>query len=233
MARSKTCVWLICPRKSPRTGRDSGRNRRRRAGRELPAASRAQGDGRLAAANSGEQVISRMELDPRPRFDVLSAGLKRRVLLARGLVRQPGPAAAGRAHQPPGYPIHRLAGRFPEALGRHAAVRHPRPGIPAETGHPHRRAGPRPPVRLGLRLRHFPQRKEAMLAAEQDQNVLFDKKLAQEEAVDPARDRSPAHAQRRPGARAAAPARAAPRAARTARQNPHADPGRAALRADW
>ena len=36
-----------------------------------------------------EQVIARMGLDPQARFDVLSAGLKRRVLLARGLVRTP------------------------------------------------------------------------------------------------------------------------------------------------
>ena len=36
-----------------------------------------------------DQVISRMLLDPKAQFDTLSAGLKRRVLLARGLVRTP------------------------------------------------------------------------------------------------------------------------------------------------
>ena len=36
-----------------------------------------------------EQVISRMQLDPNASFNMLSAGLKRRVLLARGLVKKP------------------------------------------------------------------------------------------------------------------------------------------------
>ena len=36
-----------------------------------------------------EKILSRMELDPEAKFEVLSAGLKRRVYLARGLVRNP------------------------------------------------------------------------------------------------------------------------------------------------
>ena len=36
-----------------------------------------------------EKVLSRMELDPESRFETLSAGLKRRVYLARGLARNP------------------------------------------------------------------------------------------------------------------------------------------------
>ncbi len=36
-----------------------------------------------------EKILSRMELDPEARFEVFSAGLKRRVYLARGLVRNP------------------------------------------------------------------------------------------------------------------------------------------------
>lgn len=36
-----------------------------------------------------EQILSRMKLDPRASFDSLSAGLKRRVLLARGLAPEP------------------------------------------------------------------------------------------------------------------------------------------------
>ena len=36
-----------------------------------------------------DQVISRMQLDADAQFDILSAGMKRRVLLARGLVRSP------------------------------------------------------------------------------------------------------------------------------------------------
>ena len=36
-----------------------------------------------------DKIISRMELDPDAKFEVLSAGMKRRVYLARGLVREP------------------------------------------------------------------------------------------------------------------------------------------------
>ncbi len=36
-----------------------------------------------------EKILSRMQLDPTAQFDLLSAGLKRRVLLARSLVRNP------------------------------------------------------------------------------------------------------------------------------------------------
>ena len=36
-----------------------------------------------------EQILSRMQLDPTAQFDLLSAGMKRRVLLARGLVSSP------------------------------------------------------------------------------------------------------------------------------------------------
>lgn len=39
--------------------------------------------------NQVEKIISRMELDPGAHFDTLSAGLKRRVLLAKGLVCEP------------------------------------------------------------------------------------------------------------------------------------------------
>ena len=46
-----------------------------------------------------DQVISHMQLDPRARFELLSAGMKRRVLLGRGLVRSPRPALARRAYQ--------------------------------------------------------------------------------------------------------------------------------------
>ena len=36
-----------------------------------------------------KQILSRMQLDPAAQFDLLSAGMKRRVLLARGLVSNP------------------------------------------------------------------------------------------------------------------------------------------------
>ena len=34
-----------------------------------------------------DKILSRMQLDPQAQFEILSAGMKRRVLLARGLVR--------------------------------------------------------------------------------------------------------------------------------------------------
>ena len=91
-----------------------GRDCRRRAGRRRAArALQSRGAAAHEHAWQGqlqvEQVISRMSLDPAAHFESLSAGLKRRVLLARGLVRDARPAAAGRTHQPPGY-RHRSTG---------------------------------------------------------------------------------------------------------------------------
>ena len=69
-------------------GRHGGRDRAGRADGGRPIR-----DARQEHAWQGqlqvEQVISRMSLEPAARFDSLSAGLKRRVLLARGLVRAP------------------------------------------------------------------------------------------------------------------------------------------------
>ena len=90
-----------------------------------------------------ERVISRLGLDPDAAFAALSGGLQRRVLLARALVMRAGPAAAGRAHQPPGHRLHRLAGGLPARLSRGPALRHPRPLLPAAAGHPHPGARPR------------------------------------------------------------------------------------------
>ena len=66
-------------------------------------------------------------------------------------------------------------------MGRNLAFCYPRPGLPAKAGLAHRRAGPRPVIRLGLHLCRLPAAQEAMLDAEQQQNALFDKKLAREE----------------------------------------------------
>lgn len=41
------------------------------------------------ALDAAERIISKMTLDPKARFETLSAGLKRRVLLARGLMNNP------------------------------------------------------------------------------------------------------------------------------------------------
>jgi ABC transport system ATP-binding/permease protein len=46
-------------------------------------------DGEWQMQQQVDQVVSRMDLDPTAPFETLSAGLKRRVLLARGIVRDP------------------------------------------------------------------------------------------------------------------------------------------------
>ena len=46
-------------------------------------------EGRWQRQHQVDKIISRMSLDPEASFDVLSAGMKRRVFLARGLVRNP------------------------------------------------------------------------------------------------------------------------------------------------
>ena len=66
------------------------------------------------------------------------------------------PAAAGRADEPLGHRRHPVAGRDPGPLGHHADVRDPRPHVPAQAGRADPGTGPRPAVRLVLRLRHVP-----------------------------------------------------------------------------
>ena len=129
-----------------------------------------------------EQVISRMDLDGNAHFDVLSAGLKRRVLLGRGLVRNPDLLLLD---EPTNHldvaTIDWLEDFLLRWGGTLLFVTHDRVFL----------------QKLSTRIVEldrgrlfdwncsyslFLQRKEAMLAAEQEQNMLFDKKLAQEEA---------------------------------------------------
>ena len=128
-----------------------------------------------------DRLLSRMSLDGDSDVSTLSSGMKRRVLLARALVARARCSAARRADQSPRYRRDSLAGRLPAPLAGDADVRDARPGVPAKAGHADPGARPRPAVRLVVRLRHVPVRKEAALAAEEKQNALFDKKLAQEE----------------------------------------------------
>ena len=128
-----------------------------------------------------EQVISRMQLDPRVQFDVLSAGLKRRVLLARGLVRNPDVLLLD---EPTNHldidTINWLEDFLIRWGGTLVFVTHDRMFL----------------QRLATRIVEldrgrlfdwncnyptFLQRKEAMLSVEQEQNAIFDRKLAQEE----------------------------------------------------
>ncbi|MCX6078819.1 MAG: ATP-binding cassette domain-containing protein [Chloroflexi bacterium] len=128
-----------------------------------------------------DQVISRMQLDPAAQFVTLSAGLKRRVLLARGLVRAPDLLLLD---EPTNHldiqSIDWLENFLKRWGGTLLFVTHDRVFL----------------QKLATRIVEldrgrlfdwncdyptFVQRKEAMLFAESEQNINFDKKLAQEE----------------------------------------------------
>ena len=128
-----------------------------------------------------DQVIARMSLDPQARFESLSAGLKRRALLARGLVRNPDLLLLDE-------PTNHLDVQSIDWLetflkrwgGTLLFVTHDRVFLEKLTT----RIIELDRGRLfdwNCDYATFIQRKEALLAAEQEQNVLFDKKLAQEE----------------------------------------------------
>ena len=128
-----------------------------------------------------EKTLSRMELDPEERFEILSAGLKRRVYLARGLARNPDLLLLD---EPTNHldinSIDWLENFLKRWGGTLLFVTHDRLFL----------------QQLATRIveldrgklfdwncayRTFVKRKEEMLSAEQAQNAIFDKKLAQEE----------------------------------------------------
>ncbi|MDQ3003844.1 MAG: ATP-binding cassette domain-containing protein [Chloroflexota bacterium] len=128
-----------------------------------------------------EKILSRMDLDADARFETLSAGLKRRVYLARGLVRNPDLLLLD---EPTNHLDIQAIDWLEDFLKRWGKtllfVTHDRVFL----------------QRLATRIVEldrgvlfdwncdystFIQRKENMLSAEQTQNALFDKKLAQEE----------------------------------------------------
>lgn len=128
-----------------------------------------------------EQTLSRMQLDPSAAFEVLSAGLKRRVLLARGLVRNPDLLLLD---EPTNHldidAIDWLEDFLKRWGGTLFFVTHDRVFLQ----HLATRIVELDRGRLfdwNCDYTTFLQRKEALLNAEQEQAVLFDKKLAQEE----------------------------------------------------
>ncbi len=128
-----------------------------------------------------EQVIARMQLEPQARFDLLSAGLKRRALLARGLARKPDLLLLD---EPTNHldidAIDWLEDFLKRWGGTLVFVTHDRVFLQRLTT----RIVELDRGRLfdwNCNYATFIQRKEAVLAAELEQNVNFDKKLAQEE----------------------------------------------------
>ncbi len=129
-----------------------------------------------------DQVISRMALDTQARFELLSAGMKRRVLLGRALVRAPDLLLLD---EPTNHldidAINWLEDFLARWGGTLIFVTHDRVFLQKLTT----RIIELDRGRLfdwNVSYATFLQRKEAMLSAEQGQNAVFDKKLAQEEA---------------------------------------------------
>jgi ATP-binding cassette subfamily F protein uup len=128
-----------------------------------------------------EKILSRMELESETRFEVLSAGLKRRVYLARGLVSNPDLLLLDEPTNHLDIPsIDWLEDFLKRWGGTLLFVTHDRVFL----------------QRLATRIVEldrgklfdwncdyptFVKRKEEMLSSEQAQNANFDKKLAQEE----------------------------------------------------
>ena len=128
-----------------------------------------------------EKVISRMQLEPAAQFETLSAGMKRRVLLGRGLARNPDLLLLD---EPTNHLDIASITWLEDFLARWGGtllfVTHDRAFL-------QRMATRIVELDRGRLLdwncnyATFVERKEAMLASETEQNTLFDKKLAQEE----------------------------------------------------
>jgi ATP-binding cassette subfamily F protein uup len=128
-----------------------------------------------------EQVISRMLLDPEAQFETLSAGMKRRVMLARGLAKNPDLLLLD---EPTNHldiaSIDWLEGFLKRWGGTLLFVTHDRIFLQRLTT----RIVELDRGRLfdwNCSYVTFLERKEAMLSAEAEANANFDKKLAQEE----------------------------------------------------
>jgi ATP-binding cassette subfamily F protein uup len=128
-----------------------------------------------------EQVLARMQLDPHVQYALLSAGMKRRVVLGRGLVRNPDLLLLDEPtnHLDIGS-IDWLEDFLKRWGGTLLFVTHDRVFLERLTT----RIVELDRGRLfdwDCNYETFIQRKENMLSAEAEKNALFDKKLAQEE----------------------------------------------------
>jgi ATP-binding cassette subfamily F protein uup len=151
-------------------------------------AAKEQGDEQFDSAHAWqmhhrvEQTLSRMELDPRARFETLSSGMKRRVLLARAIAAAPDLLLLD---EPTNHLdieaitwLEDFLARWPGTL---MFVTHDRMFL-------RKLAGRILEIDRGRLFdwscdyETFLKRKEAALAAEEKQNALFDKRLAEEEA---------------------------------------------------
>ncbi|RLD03732.1 MAG: ABC transporter ATP-binding protein, partial [Chloroflexi bacterium] len=138
-------------------------------------------DARWRAQLQVDKTISRMRLDPDAPFDLLSAGMKRRVLLARGLARDPNLLLLD---EPTNHldidSINWLEGFLKKWRGTLLFVTHDRTFLK----HLSNRIIELDRGQLfdwDCDYPTFIKRKEALLATEEKENRLFDKKLAQEE----------------------------------------------------
>jgi ABC transport system ATP-binding/permease protein len=129
-----------------------------------------------------EKTLSRMELDPQAAFEKLSAGMKRRVLLARGLVSDPQLLLLD---EPTNHLDIRTIDWLEDFLLRWGGtllfVVHDRMFL-QRTANRIIELDRGRLIDWNCDYPTFVVRKEGLLSAEQEQNILFDKKLAQEEA---------------------------------------------------
>ena len=129
-----------------------------------------------------EKILSRMQLAPHAEFATLSAGMKRRVMLARGLVNNPELLLLD---EPTNHldvsAIQWLEEFLAHWGGTMVFVTHDRVFL-QKLAHRIVELDRGKIYDWACDYPTFLDRKDAMLAAEETRNVLFDKKLAQEEA---------------------------------------------------